>query len=68
MEHVWINELPNFLAEDPYEKTNLIIVNDPLNPNEPLIIPLMLKGSLVLSCPGSQEQVRMKMSLSRILT
>ena len=39
-----INELPQFLAEDPDEKTHAIIFNDPLNPNELLIIPLVLKG------------------------
>ena len=41
---VRINELPKFLAEDPDEKKHAIIVNGPLNPNEPLIIPLVLKG------------------------
>ena len=39
-----INELPKFLAEDPDEKTHAIIVGNPLNPNEPLVIPLELKG------------------------
>ena len=39
-----INELPIFLAGDPDYKTHAIIVNDPLNPNEPLIIPLVFKG------------------------
>ena len=38
------NELPKFLAEDLDEKTHAIIVDDPLNPNEPLIILLALKG------------------------
>ena len=32
------------LAEDPDDKTHAIIVNDLLNPNQPLIIPLSLKG------------------------
>ena len=41
---VSINELPKFLAEDPYKKAHAIIVNDPLKPNKPLIIPLVLKG------------------------
>ena len=41
---VIINELPKFLEEDPDEKTHAIIVDDPLNPNKPLIIPLSLKG------------------------
>ena len=41
---VRINDLPKFLAEDTDEKTYTIIINDPLNPNEPLIIPLVLKG------------------------
>ena len=41
---VRINELSKFLAEDPDEKTHTIIVGTPLNPNEPLVIPLALKG------------------------
>ena len=32
-----------FLVEDPDEKTHTIIANDPLNPNEPLVILLALK-------------------------
>ena len=39
-----INEIPKFLADDPDEKIHAIIVDDLLNPNEPLIIPLPLKG------------------------
>ena len=41
---VIINELPNFLAEDPDEKAHAIIFDGPLNPNEPLVILLALKG------------------------
>ena len=41
---VRINELPKFLAEVLDEKTHAMIVNDLLNPNEPLIILLELKG------------------------
>ena len=41
---VRINELPKFLEEDPYENTHAIIVDDPMNPNQPLIIQLVLKG------------------------
>ena len=44
MTGVRINELHKFLAEDPYEKMHTIIVDDQLNPNEPLIIPLAFKG------------------------
>ena len=33
-----------FFVEDPDEKAHAIIVDDPLNPNYPLIIPLVLKG------------------------
>ena len=44
MEGFRINEIPKFVAEDTNEKTHPIIVYDPLNPNEPLIIPLVLKG------------------------
>ena len=36
-----------FLAEDPDDNTNTITVDDPLNPNKPLIIPLVLKGVTV---------------------
>ena len=39
---VKINELPKFLEEDTDEKTHAIIFSDPLNPNQPLIIPLVL--------------------------
>ena len=39
-----INELSIFLAKDRDEKTHAIIVSDPLNPNEPLITPSVLKG------------------------
>ena len=41
---VRINGLPKFLSEDPDKKTYAIIVDDLMNPNEPLIIPLVLKG------------------------
>ena len=41
---VRINEHSKFLEKDPDEKTHAIIVDDPLNPNEPLVIPLALKG------------------------
>ena len=44
MSGVRINELPEFLAEDPYDNTHVIIVDDPLNLNDPLTIPLVLKG------------------------
>ena len=43
MEEVNINELPIFLVEDTDENTHSIIVSDPLNPNQPLIITLVLK-------------------------
>ena len=41
---VRINEHSKFLEKDPDEKTHAIIVDDQLNPNEPLVIPLALKG------------------------
>ena len=44
MAGVRINELPKFSAEDIDEKTHAIIFDDPLKSNEPLIIPLVLKG------------------------
>ena len=43
-EEVRINEIPKFLADDRDENTHAIIVDDQLNPNKPLIIPLGLKG------------------------
>ena len=44
MTGVRINDLPKLLAEDPDENTHSIIVDDLFNPNEPLVIPLALKG------------------------
>ena len=44
MKGVRINEIPKFLGEYLDDKTHTIIVNDMLNPNEPLIILLALKG------------------------
>ena len=44
MAGVRINGIPKLLVEDTDEKTHAIIVNDPLNPNQPLIIPLVLMG------------------------
>ena len=41
---VRINEIPKFFAEDPDNNTHAIIVNGMLNPNTPLLIPLVLKG------------------------
>ena len=41
---VIINELPKFFAEDPDEKIHAIIVDDPPNQNEPLIVLLAFKG------------------------
>ena len=43
MAGVIINELPNFLSKDADDKMHAIIVYDPLNPNEPLVVPLALK-------------------------
>ena len=43
MAGVRINDLPKFLAEEPDENTQPIIVDDPLNHNEPLVTPLALK-------------------------
>ena len=41
---VKIIEHHKLLAEDSDKNTTAIIVDDPLNPNEPLVIPLALKG------------------------
>ena len=41
---VKINELPKFLADKPDNETHAVVMNDPLDPQEPLIIPLQLKG------------------------
>ena len=35
--------IPKLFTEDPDEKTHAIIVDDPLNPNEPRVIMLTLK-------------------------
>ena len=40
---VEINELPKFLAKNPDERTHAVVVDDPIS-NEPLIIPLEIKG------------------------
>ena len=40
---VEINELPKFLAKNPDERTHAVVVDDPVS-NEPLIIPLEIKG------------------------
>ena len=63
-----INELPNILAEDPYQNTHAVIFNNPLNPNQPLIISLVFKGVLFISHPVSQKQFSMGMSQSLVLT
>ena len=39
-----INDIPKFIVDDPDEKTHAIIFDDPMNPNEPLITLLVLKG------------------------
>ena len=44
MEGLNINNPPKFLADNTYENTHAIIVNESLNPNQPLIILVMLKG------------------------
>ena len=64
MEEVRMNRLPKFLAEDMYEKTHAIIVNDPLNPNEPMMMPLTFKGSQFIYHLGIQRQVNMRMNRS----
>ena len=38
------NEIPKVLVDDLYGKKHTIIVSDSLNPNHPMIIPLVLKG------------------------
>ena len=44
MAEVIINDIPKLLEEDPDDKTHAIIVDDPLNLNERLNVPLALKG------------------------
>ena len=44
MEGVSIRDLPTFLSENQNDKTHVIIVNEPLNPNQLLIIPLVFRG------------------------
>ena len=41
---VKINELPKFLADKPDDETHAIVVGNPLDTDESLIIPLMIKG------------------------
>ena len=41
---VKINKLPKFLADKPDNETHAVIMNNRLDPQEPLIIPLQLKG------------------------
>ena len=58
MDGVRINDLPKILAEDPDEETHAIIVYDPLNPNEPPVIPLSLNevtGYLPFRKPRASE-------------
>ena len=43
------NELTIVLAEDTDKNTHATIVNDPMNPNQPLIILLVLKGLTIYS-------------------
>ena len=44
MSGVNINELPKFSVDDTDDNTHAIIASDPLNPDQPLIIILILKG------------------------
>ena len=44
MAGVIINKLPKFLSEELDEKPQAIIIKNPLNPNESLVILLALKG------------------------
>ena len=41
---VKINELPKLLADKPDDETHAIVVGNPLNTDESLTIPLMIKG------------------------
>ena len=54
---------PNFLSEDTYEKTHAIVVDDPLKPNQPLIILSVLKGVTSYFLSRKPKQVSMRMSL-----
>ncbi len=44
LNHVWINETPKLLTDNPDESLYAIIVNDPSGKQDMLIIPLMLNG------------------------
>ena len=68
MAGVIINELLKFLSEDPDEKTQIIIVNDPLNPSDTLVIPLAFRGVTVNLCLGRPSQVDMRMNQYLTLT
>jgi hypothetical protein len=47
---VTVNKLPKFLATDPTDQTHALILTDPNNPLQPVILPLTLRGvTLVLN-------------------
>jgi hypothetical protein len=45
---VTINNLPKFLAVDPTDQTHALTLTDPNNPLQPVILPLILRGVMLL--------------------
>ena len=45
---VIVNDLPKFLASDPTDQTHALTINDPDNPLQPVILPLILIGVTLL--------------------
>jgi hypothetical protein len=45
---VTINNLPKFLVATPTAQTHALTITDPKNPLQPVILPLTLRGVMVL--------------------
>ncbi len=45
---VTVNDLPKFLAAHPTDQTHALTINDPKNPLQPAILPLTLRGVMLL--------------------
>jgi hypothetical protein len=45
---VTINDLPKFLAANPTDQTHALTINDPVNPLQPVTLPLTLRGVTLL--------------------
>jgi hypothetical protein len=45
---VIVNNLPKFLATDPTDQTHALTLTDPNNPLQPVILPLILRGVILV--------------------